>query len=743
MKTKTRPSHNGQKDEIELGRLPSSEPAQPVMSSPAGEPAEGPSAASTAPGRRINPIASLKAHKLLALIVAAVVFAAGAPVVWVMGKASYYTEAVVRVSPRFVKNLTEDQELEFQSNSQYREFVQQQVNTINRYDIVFDGLKKLGERRGVYQAMGESDRRAAERLAKELVVRSVPDSYLITIGLDAAKPEGLAEVINSVVETYLERAKTEEFYASDKRIESIQEERKKLIQELEPKSFRRTLLAQEIGVTTFSESLLNPYDQLLIKNKEALEAARRRRIEAEAQLAALENRQQPGGKTAADAMAQEMAIKDIGLNSLKSNLYVRRSQLLSKLSGLASEHPGRRGIERELTEIDAEIARASDALATSFRSIFFDQRQADVYQSQRIEKELTAEVEAESSRAMWFASKYQEALALGVEIERARKRIATIDDRVDFLNLEARAPGFVRMVSAARSPESPSKGGKKKLLALVLLAAVALGLIAPMAVDYTDPRIHTPDELQKLLGFPPIGWILERKDEQTRLFAQDQLIRLATRLDREHRAQGSGLLVFTSNKTGEGTTSLVLDLAQALTRLGVRALAVEANTFKPDHRYHGEGQSLGLVALLDGAASIEDVVTPGNDLFPDRLPVGSAKGRQPLATIGQLRQVFTELAQTYEMILLDAPPLSLSADAELLIGLSDATLLVVEADSGNKVEINRAARALERLSPRVVAAILNRVRVDAEGGYFTGLLKEHQSGRRSPASKLFSPWLWK
>jgi Mrp family chromosome partitioning ATPase len=188
---------------------------------------------------------------------------------------------------------------------------------------------------------------------------------------------------------------------------------------------------------------------------------------------------------------------------------------------------------------------------------------------------------------------------------------------------------------------------------------------------------------------------------------------------------------------------LVLDLAQALTRLGIRALAVEANAFKPDSRYHGEQPSQGLVALLDGVARIQDVVTPGNDLLPDRLCVGQAKGRQPLATIAQLRHVFTELAQTYEMILMDAPPLLLSADTDLLIGLSDAALLVVKAHGANKGEVKRAARLLERLSPPVVATILNRVHVNMAGGYFAGLLKEHQSGRRLPASKWLSPWLWK
>jgi Mrp family chromosome partitioning ATPase len=512
---------------------------------------------------------------------------------------------------------------------------------------------------------------------------------------------------------------------------------------LEQKTTERTSLAQEIGVTTFNEGLMNPYDQLLIKSKENLEAARRRRIEVGAQYDAMEIERQPSGKTAGDAMAQELATKDNGLTSLKSNLYIRRSQLLSKLSGLASEHPGRKAIERELSEIDVEIARASETLTQTFRSMSRDQRRAEVYQTRRIENELAAEVQAESQRVAWFASRYHGAVALGDDIARTRKRIAAIDDRVDFLTLEASAPGFVRMVSLARVPELPFKGGKKKLLAFVLIAALAFGLFAPIAVDFIDPRIHAPDELERILGFAPTGWIIDRKNEPTRLFAEDQLIRLATKLDRERREHGAKVIVFTSAGAGEGTTTLVLGLAQALIKLGTRAIAVEANAFKPDDRYLSRQPSNGLIALLDGKANVEELAIPGDQLLPERMRVGQAEGRRPLATIGQLRHALTELARCYEIVLLDAPPALLSADAELLAGMSDATLLIVEADGEPNGNIKRAARVVERLSPPVFGAILNRVQINSEGGYFASLVRDRQSGKRLPARKMLSPWLWK
>jgi Mrp family chromosome partitioning ATPase len=218
---------------------------------------------------------------------------------------------------------------------------------------------------------------------------------------------------------------------------------------------------------------------------------------------------------------------------------------------------------------------------------------------------------------------------------------------------------------------------------------------------------------------------------------------MATRLDRERREQGTKVIVFTSARLGEGTTTLVLDLAQALIKLGIRAIAVEANAFKPDRRYLSKQTNNGLVALLDGKAKVKEIVVPGNELLPERVSIGRAEGRHPLATVGQLRHALTDLARCYDIVLLDAPPVLLSADTELLIGMSDATLLVVQAGGEPKGQIKRAARVVERLSPPVVGAILNRVRIHSEGGYFADLVREHQSGRRLRVSKMLSPWLWK
>lgn len=694
------------------------------------------------PGRGIHPLRSLSTHPLVALAVMSGVILAGIPLAWVMGRPAYFTSGVIYVSPRFVKNLEEDKEFDLQSNSQYREFVQQQVRTINRYDIVFEALQKLGDRRYLWQRPAESDRRAAERLQGALRVIPVPDTYQISIGLERDKPDGLADIVNIIMETYVEKAKAEQFYGQNTRLESLTKERRQLLEEAQKKTQLRTDIAQELGVSSFTESLENPYDRLLANSKEALATARRARLDAEAQLAAVDTKEREGADNALRALALEIASGEPGLNSLKANLNQRRSELLGKASGLSSDHPGRQVFEEELREIDLEIKRASTDRVNAISSMILEKRRAEVYRTRRVERNLTAETDKLSTLASWFAGKYQEAMALGLEIERARKRAAAIDDRMDFFIQESHAPGFVRLFSLARPPDAPAKGGRKKLLVAIAAAGVLLGLAAPTAVDVLDPRIHAANDVERILGFPPMGWILDR-DRRTVDFVEDQFLRLASVVNRERGEHNTRVLLMTSIKAGGGSTSLALELAKKLSSAGIPTVAIEANAFRPDPRFSDGSDYPGLAAVLSGQRCLDSVLLQGNSVLPDRIGIGSINGKRSLPSLRQLGPILQEIASRYALVILDAPPISLAADTAFLVGVTDATILVIEAEALTRPVLQRVVRTVERLKPAAVGCILNRVRVYGRGGYFASMIAEFQTGQKEPPSTLLSPWLWK
>ncbi|MFO7859544.1 MAG: hypothetical protein R6V11_11600, partial [Ectothiorhodospiraceae bacterium] len=115
----------------------------------------------------------------------------GLPVVFVKGQPSYQSTATVQISPRYMKTLHDDIELEFQSNTQYLQFIEQQARTINRYDVIERALQQLDEAGpNPWRLEGESDRRSIERLQRNLTIRHVRNTYLIQASLVTGQPEG-------------------------------------------------------------------------------------------------------------------------------------------------------------------------------------------------------------------------------------------------------------------------------------------------------------------------------------------------------------------------------------------------------------------------------------------------------------------------------------------------------------------------------------------------------------------------
>ena len=373
--------------------------------------------------------------------------------------------------------------------------------------------------------------------------------------------------------------------------------------------------------------------------------------------------------------------------------------------------------------------------------MLLNQRAAEAYQARHVERQLTAEVEKQASQAAWFTRGYQEGIQLGFEIEQARKADDTLKQRIDYFTLEKSAPGFVRLFSAARQPDQPYKHIRKKLLLGLAALALVAAVLVPIGIDFLDPRLHSPSQVTELLGFAPISWIME-KQAAGPSFAREQTLRLASRINQERQSHCSRVFAFTSVKSRGGTSTIVVETAQALALVGISALALEANSYHSDPRY-SKPDVLGLTAILSGIRPFHSEVIPADGQMPDRIPVGSVGNGSNLPDTHNLRQLLYQAAQTYDIVLIDTPPILASVDAEILACSADVVALVVEAESVTREELRRAAKSLERLNVRAVSAIFNKVRRDEATGVAATVLHEFLTGTTMPAQQIFSPWLWR
>ena len=81
------------------------------------------------------------------------------------------------------------------------------------------------------------------------------------------------------------------------------------------------------------------------------------------------------------------------------------------------------------------------------------------------------------------------------------------------------------------------------------------------------------------------------------------------------------------------------------------------------------------------------------------------------------REVFATLKASFDIVLIDSPPVLPVTDAVVLSRQVDATLLVVACGRTRRGELQRAAEKLEQVNAPVIGMVLNEMTRQGTGGY--------------------------
>lgn len=670
--------------------------------------AENSTVVSTLPPDSVALVGIVKKHWRLSLIAMVLLVLIGIPVSFHKGKPTYSTTGVLYVAPHFVGILKDSKELDFSSYQQFRQFIEHQALTVTRFDILLAALDRLGENRSVWQLPNESDRRAAERLRSALKVVAVENSYLITVSLDAEQQQGLDLVVNAVIATFLEKShEADSFFARDRRVGALKDKKRTKLDEVEGRTKRRNEISEQLGITLFSDAGTNPYDELLLVSEKALVEAHQNVIQSESSLLILQDPNHKQGQEALAASVYESVQGDSGLSALRSGLYNRRSELLKQISGMKDNHPLAIQIRTELQDIEDELKKVSTDISERSQKNLLDKVRSDVRRFKQIEIEVSNQVVELRKKAAHFAVLYNEALGLTKDLDRDRKSIEEMDNRIEFFEMESQAPGFMRVESEAMPPELPVKGGRKKIFLMFVFLGIAVGLALPFVIEKLDRRLKTPGEVGKVLGRSPLGVLVDtRLNAKAHRFVKDQLRRLAMTLLHEAQDGKGRVVLLTSVKSGAGVTGTTIDLATHLIEMGKKVLVIETNSLNSDFRYAPDHERLGLSDYLKNASiALEAIIHRPWRGGADCLSLGSIPGSH-LPAIGRMGELLSAIKPRYDLILLDASPVLFASDTEWLVRQADITLLLVASRQVRPDELKRTLAILEKLNPPAMGLVM-------------------------------------
>jgi capsular exopolysaccharide synthesis family protein len=186
----------------------------------------------------------------------------------------------------------------------------------------------------------------------------------------------------------------------------------------------------------------------------------------------------------------------------------------------------------------------------------------------------------------------------------------------------------------------------------------------------------------------------------------EQYRRLAAALHDAQSERGLRTVMITSARPQEGKTVTAINLALTLGKsYARRVLLTDADLRQPSvHEHLGMGNEIGLSEALHGDWRELPLIEVSPLLTV--LPAGQPEPN-PLAalTSARMRVLLDECAARFDWVLLDAPPVGLLPDAQLLARLTQAVVFVIGAGSTPFPVVEKAIAELGR--ERIIGTVLN------------------------------------
>lgn len=437
----------------------------------------------------------------------------------------------------------------------------------------------------------------------------------------------------------------------------------------------------------------------LLQINDAAIRARAERIEAQSRWDAVRN---------GPPLASQPVLGNPTVQALMTKRAELQTELTAARSRYLSDHPAIDRLAGDLAATTSELNRTASQVRQSIQSEY----NAAAATEQRLAgqvQELRGDTLAEQDESVRYNT-------LARQADTARSIYEGLLQRYRELNASAGiASSNISIIDQAEVPSSPSSPNLPRNLALGLLIGLALAALAVFLRDQLDDVIHVPEDVEDKLGLPLLGVIPRAADGDPLVELDNPKSSIAEAYNSLRGAllysspQGlPKVLVVTSAQANEGKSTTSFAIAAGFARMGMRPLLIDADLRRPQlHKLAEVEPERGLTDLLTSdrelASAAVTVEGKGFDLIASGpLPPSPSE----LLSSPRMAQLLEQASATYDVVIVDSPPVLGLADAPMLAAIADGTIFVVEAERGRSGALKTALRRLRSMEPVLLGAVL-------------------------------------
>lgn len=181
--------------------------------------------------------------------------------------------------------------------------------------------------------------------------------------------------------------------------------------------------------------------------------------------------------------------------------------------------------------------------------------------------------------------------------------------------------------------------------------------------------------------------------------------------------KGCKIIVVSSSMANEGKTTTTTNLAISISQADQRVLLIDGDLRKPKvHHYFSIPNAPGLTNYLGAEANsrtsqkvdLFSIIHPTEYKNLSVIASGSIPPN-PAEVLGSemMSEFIKEVAQHFDYIIIDTPPINVVSDALPVIRESDGVVMVVRANSSTHPELQKALDALKFIDAKILGFVVN------------------------------------
>jgi capsular exopolysaccharide synthesis family protein len=274
----------------------------------------------------------------------------------------------------------------------------------------------------------------------------------------------------------------------------------------------------------------------------------------------------------------------------------------------------------------------------------------------------------------------------------------------------------------------------RRVFVMALLVGLGLGVGGAMAIEMLNVGFTSARQLEELLEIPVLASVVRMEKKKLEKDGAHfpipfyQIHYPLSAFSESLRTLRSGIhmldvdrppkiIQITSSCPSEGKSTIALSLALSAASAGLKVVLVDADLRHPStSHFFKMDQKKGLVDLLTGAASLNDVLTFKYEKLAV-IPAGAQSLNPPdILSSERMRTLIMHLKESFDYVVLDTPPVGPVVDSVIIAGLADKTIFVVRWATTAREFVRTAVQKLS-VQKRVGGLVLNSVVPDRAKKY--------------------------